>query len=577
MKASFKLLIPVFVIAIVAGGVGLFYQKRFDKKMAKVVDEATWGAKQQFSEMAKELKGELGSTSSVEFTKGSQDLSSRWIEIEKKCRNSVVQVRSNMFEINWAEPFRAPETGEGVGSGFIINSEGDVMTNFHVVGNSVRIQLQIPCLGKERIGANVIGVSPERDIALLRIDSQGIEKIKNKLGELPYIEFGPSDSIKRGTEVMTLGFPLAKDHIKSTQGIVSGWEKVRFGERDFGQICLETTAPINPGSSGGPALSIDGKVIGINFAGAQGAQNVGFIIPADEILRPIKDMYNTQLLRKIKIGCVPQPSNETMNRYLGNPEHGGFYVTKVLKDTVAHKYGLKEGDVVFQINGHDIDRFGEVSVPWNEDRVHFTDFMNRFSAGDKLDLVVYRSGSRKEVRITLEEPENPPRVRIVFPGYENVDYEIFGGAVFMEFVLNHIGLSEKNPRLVKFAELENRDTGAIVVTHVMPTSVSHAMRGVIAPGVIVDSVNGNKVSSLSELREQIKNSLGADFLRIKGDDQQYAIFDVNEVINDEVRLSKMSLFSPDHSMSLKYALKKTDSGQSGPARFGYGQTIPVAE
>lgn len=552
---------------------GFFLYRKIDKQLVKVADQATWSAKQQFSKMAKELQKELGTQVSTEIDhKTSSDLSSKWMEIEKKARNAVVQVRSNMFEINWAEPFRAPETVEGAGSGFIINADGDLLTNFHVVGNSLRVQLQIMCLGKERIGATVIGVSPERDIALLRINPEGIEKIKNKLGELPFLEFGSSDLIKRGTEVMALGYPLSKDNIKSTMGTISGWEKVKFGERDFGQMCIETTAPINPGSSGGPSLASDGKVIGINFAGIVGAQNVGYVIPSDDIIRPIKDLYNTKLLRKIKLWCVPQPSSPTLNNFLGNPEDGGVYITKVLKDTAAEKSGLREGDVIYQVNGLEIDRFGEINVPWNEDKVHFTDLINRYAEGDRLDLIVYRNGNRKEISIKLENSK-PPRVRIVFPGYEMVDYEIFGGAVFMELVLNHLPLCEKNPKILRFAEVENRDDSVLIVTHVMPTSLSQAMRGIISPGFIVDDVNGTKVTNLDQLREQIKNSLSSDFLRIKGNEKQYVIYSIPEVLAEEQRLAQMFIFDPSHSLSLKHALEKENRGQSWPTGFGYGQTI----
>lgn len=535
----------------------LYHSRRdLDVKVTKKVDEAVWHAKKQLTDLTKNLKDENLNNRPAESCAISLKENSRWMEIEKKCRNAVVQVRSSMFEINWAEPYRALETAEGVGSGFIINADGDVITNFHVVGNSLRTQLQLPCLGKERIDATIIGVSPERDIALLKITPEGLAKIKNKLGQIPFLEFGISDSIKRGTEIMTMGYPLSKDYIKSTQGIISGWERVRFGERDFGQCCMETTAPINPGSSGGPAVASDGKVVGINFAGVVGAQNIGYIIPIDDIRRPIQDLYTTKLQRKIKLGCVTQTSSPMINKYLGNPEDGGIYITKVLSDSIAGKYGLLEGDVVYQINDYDIDRFGEVMVPWNEDRVNFTDVINRQAEGDKIDLVIYRNGKKKILTMTLEDQKIQPKIRIIFPGFESVDYEVFGGTVFMELTLNHLPLVEKNAKLVRFLEVENRDKGVVVATHVMPTSQSAEMRGLISAGFIVDTVNGNKINSLEELRTQIHKSLNAEFLRVRGDDQQYAIFDMQEVLKNEAALAKRFLFDSAHSLTFKHALEK---------------------
>ena len=192
---------------------------------------------------------------------------SRWIDVQKRGRNSVVQVFTNALAFNWLEPYKVPQQGEGRGSGFFIDEDGYFLTNYHVASQALRVQVQMPIFGEERFDATVVGISPDRDLALLQLGSVGCGRLRKELGSIPFLKFGSSDDVQRGEEILALGFPLGMEHIKSTQGIVSGWERVIFGERGFGQLCFQMTAPINPGSSGGPSLNEKCEVIGIDFAG----------------------------------------------------------------------------------------------------------------------------------------------------------------------------------------------------------------------------------------------------------------------------------------------------------------------
>ena len=497
-------------------------------------------------------KSKISQASDISVT----PVSSRWIEVQKKARNSLVQVFTNVSAFNWAEPYRVPEQGEGRGSGFFIDAEGHFLTNYHVVSQAIRVQIQVPCLGEERLDAKVVGVSPERDLALVKLDDKGQDIIRKELGSISYLEFGSSDDVERGQEVLALGYPLGLEHLKSTQGIVSGWERVSFSERGFGQLCFQTSAPINPGSSGGPSLNTDGEVIGINFAGATGAQNVGYVIPINEIQSAIKDLHKVELLRKPRLGASFLPLSRSMAKYLKLPEGGGFYVGRVVKGSLFEKIGVKEGDTVREINGHLMDYNGNVVVSWSEDKVSGLDLLNRLVVGDEVSLVLFRNGKRKELTFELEKDAVPP-VRLIFPEHEKVDYEVFAGLCVMELSLNHIIIfGDKNTDLLKYASVENQYDKALIVTNIMPTSETHNSPRILKVGNLIEEINGKKVSTLEELRAAIKSGLSSEFVTILMDDKRFAVLSAKKVLKDEPRLASLFLFNQNHSVSLTTAMEK---------------------
>ena len=191
---------------------------------------------------------------------GSQHL---WSEVQKDVENTVVQIFTQVAEIDFLQPYKSPSQYNGYGSGFFISEEGYLITtNAHVVNQAKAIWIQLTSLGKQIIDdIEIIGVSPERDLALLKVGQAGLALIKSKLGRIPVLPLGDSDMVRRADEVMALGYPWQQS-LKSTTGVISGCE---------GNL-IQISAPINPGNSGGPLLNVNGEVVGINTSGVVGAQ-----------------------------------------------------------------------------------------------------------------------------------------------------------------------------------------------------------------------------------------------------------------------------------------------------------------
>lgn len=467
----------------------------------------------------------------------SHEQGTTWLDVQKKVRDTVIQVFGHVAEFNWLEPYKTPDQSDSAGSGFFINEHGDIISNYHVIAQSSSVEIQIPSFGLERFDVDIVGVCPERDIALLRLSKEAHEKIINQRGKIAHLKLGDSDSILRSQEVLALGYPLGQTRLKSTLGIVSGRE--RLGASGFIQI----TAPLNPGNSGGPAVNTNGEVIGINSRGILEAQNVGYIIPINEVKSALKDLHKVKLLRKPTLGCIFKAATPEMVAYLGNPHDGGWYMAKVFKGTLLESVGAKEGDMLYEINGHRIDMYGDINVPWSEDKASLFEFLNRMTVGDTITMGIYRKGSFKEFKFKFE-PKYLPPIRMIYPEFEKdaIDYEIIGGMVVMQLSLNHVGiLLPKAPDLVRYGKIEQQHDPAVIVTHVLPTSQAFKTR-VLRNGEIIEELNGEKIKTLADFRKALLKSKDSRYITVKTDDQLYAVMSVDKILKEETSLAARYFF-----------------------------------
>lgn len=456
-----------------------------------------------------------------------------WVAVQKKAKNAVVQIEVQTLAFNWREPYRAPEQSAGMGTGFFINAQGHILTNYHVVEDAARIDILIPHFGQERFEVEIIGVSPERDIALLRLTEESYKKIMAALGSINYLSFGDSDSLQRAQEIMVIGYPLGSRFTQITTGDLCGRQRVSL----INQSCFQISAPINPGNSGGPVLDSHGKVIGLSFAGHIKAQNVGYIIPINEVKKAVQQLYIKQLLRTPILGAFFEQATETLTTYLKNPGKGGVYVLYVLPGSLLDKAGVQAGDMVYAVNGYLIDRYGDVSVPWTEDKMMPIDILNRAQDGDQIELVYYRNGEEKKASVALDSQKTLP-IRQVYPDFEmsTIGYTAIGGLVVMELTYNHI--AEFGASLNKYYKLENQTEPQLIISHVHPTS--HAQRAnIVSPGDIIDTVNGIKVRTLQEFNDAVLKTKETGFLNVVFQDRYTLVMAKDDILRDEGRLTNI--------------------------------------
>lgn len=460
-------------------------------------------------------------------------VSSKWLDVQKKSKDTVVQIFISSTTFSWSKPFKTPSQSRSWGTGFFINKMGYIVSNFHVIEDAVSVKIQIPSLGKERFDVQVIGGSPDRDIALLKLTSDSYKKITKKLNKIPFLSFGDSDKVVRTQEILALGYPLGQEKLKSTQGIVSGRENL------WGDSYIQVTAAINSGNSGGPSVNDHGEVVGINTASITRAQNVGYIIPINDVKSVIKDLHNVKILRKPLFGAAFNNASDDMVTYLGNPAPGGYYISRVYKDTLFDRAGVRGGDMLYSINGHKFDKYGETVVPWSDDRIPLPTLMNRFKLGEKLTIEIYRNGKRLVIPITFDLLDDLP-IRRVYPHYEKVDYEVIGGMVVMQMTLNHVSLFEdSSPLFNKYNLRENQYTPRLLVTHVFHDSQTREARAVYS-GDLLKEVNGINVSTLDEFRNAVLES--DEYLSIKTENKKLMVLSIRKIVKQEDKLAKRNFF-----------------------------------
>lgn len=490
-----------------------------------------------------------------------------WRPVQEQVKDTVVQIFSQIAEIDLLQPYKTPQQYSVCGSGFFINEEGDIITNAHVINQACSMWVQIPSLGRRIIDVELIGMTPDRDIALLRVTPDSLAIIKKVLGKVPYLQLGDSDLLRRSDDVLALGYPLGQQSLKSTTGVISGRE----------QHMIQMSAPINPGSSGGPLLNEFGEVVGINSSGITEAQNVGYVIPINELKIVLPDLYKTKLLRKPYLGVLYNNASEALTEYLNNPAPGGCYIVEVVKGSTLYRAGVKPGDMLYEIDGHQLDMYGDMIVPWSEDKISIIDYVSRIPAGNKVHLLIYRQGERKEFTVSFDLTELPP-IRKIYPGYEDIDYEVIAGMVVMEMTMNHLSLMVNNiPGLAKFMEMKNQSEPVLIITHIFPNSQLYRTR-TLTVGSTLNEINGMKVGTLAELRIALKKSVHDKFITIRAADNLMRVSDnLLVVLPFDKILQEETMLAKDYHFPISSAIKELMDIRLVPNKTELsGLVIPIA-
>jgi len=276
---------------------------------------------------------------------------------------------------------RAPETIESLGSGVLIDGDGHILTNEHVVGRASRIIVSLPD-GTE-FDASVIGADPNNDIAVLRAETDE---------DLPWISPATSSDLMVGESVIAIGNPFGLSSTVTT-GVISALNRsVRAQDRVYHGF-LQTDASINPGNSGGPLVNSAGELIGINTAVYNGGQGIGFAIPIDVAKRVVDALLEHGEVAPVWMGLDFQDLNPELRAVMDMPPGvSGALVNRVRKDSPAAKAKLRRGDVVMRLDGQPVDS-----------AQYFFEKLETSVDGQKVALTVWRNGKERTIEVVLEE------------------------------------------------------------------------------------------------------------------------------------------------------------------------------
>ncbi len=285
----------------------------------------------------------------------------------------------------------------GTGSGFIINKQGEVITNAHVVEGASDVSVVLK--DGRNLKARVLGRDSLTDIAVLKIDPKDLPS------DLPTVKLGSSQNLRPGEWAIAIGNPLGLDNTV-TAGIISALGR-RSGEIGVDKRVnfIQTDAAINPGNSGGPLLNERGEVIGVNTAIIQGAQGLGFAIPIETAQRIAKQIIEKGSVSRAYLGIqmltldanVRQEINNNPNAGIKVDETEGVLITRVVPDSPAAKGGIRAGDVIIKVGGE---------VVKSADRVQ--QIVETKAVGEKIPIEIKRTG-RTET-LTIQAGQYPDRV-----------------------------------------------------------------------------------------------------------------------------------------------------------------------
>ncbi len=235
------------------------------------------------------------------------------------------------------EPY--PDTSTGIGTGFIFDKSGLIITNEHVIHGASKIEVTISGFDKP-LSAEVVGSDEELDLAVLKVSV-------NK--ELPVLKLGDSNKTEVGSWVIAIGNPYGLDHTVTVGVISAKGRPVQISNRMFKDL-LQTDAAINPGNSGGPLLNTAGQVIGINTAVNASAQGIGFAIPVATVNEVLDELVNKGKVIKPYIGVYLQPVDKELADYFDAPDTNGAIVAYVVPGSPAEKAGMRKGDIIVEVD-----------------------------------------------------------------------------------------------------------------------------------------------------------------------------------------------------------------------------------
>ncbi len=302
------------------------------------------------------------------------------------------------FEFFFGEQFQMPDqqqprTQEGFGSGFIVSSEGYVVTNEHVVHNASKIEVTLT-KSEDPLPAEIVWSDFNTDLAVLKINADK---------EFHPIKMGDSDTIKPGDWAIAIGNPFGFEHTVTT-GVISALGRPiniptqESRPRSYSNL-IQTDAAINPGNSGGPLLNINGEVIGINTAVSLQGQGIGFAIPINEVKNIVKDLQeNGEIVQPwlgIYYGEMEGKLKEQYKEYYGLKEINGVMIGKVVKDSPASESGLMPNDIITKIDDREIIKLEDVKNSINEKEI-----------GDTIKIEVIREGYTKLLFTEIGERPN---------------------------------------------------------------------------------------------------------------------------------------------------------------------------
>ncbi|MBN1789873.1 MAG: Do family serine endopeptidase [Bacteroidales bacterium] len=456
-----KQLFAIFGAAVIGGLIAVFaYSALLDNKEKKQIAQTT--------QPVSMVNLTAGLDSSTDFTFAAEKTVNAVVNVKTQ---STVQYRNPIYEFFYGDRFQGDEEPvTGIGSGVIITADGYIVTNNHVIENSDKVSVTLN--DKREYTAKVVGTDHSTDLALLKVDAEG----------LPMIAFGNSDALRIGEWVLAVGNPF---NISSTvtAGIVSakGRSMGIIGDNYRIESFIQTDASVNRGNSGGALVNLKGEMIGINTAivsPSGGNVGISFAIPSSIVQKVVKDLIEFGTVQRAIMGVQIQDITAELAKEKGLDLLDGVYVSEVNENSAAKDAGIESGDVITQINGVTVKSPSELQ-----------EMVGRYRPGDKITVNLKRKDKTKQITVTLRNLQGDTGV--VKAG----TFETILGA-----------------KVVNLDEQEKKRLGIKYGVKVTELQEGKLKAEGVKPGFIITQVNNQAVYSVADLEKIFKAIKGGVYI-----------------------------------------------------------------
>lgn len=360
-----------------------------------------------------------------------------------------------------------------LGSGFIISSDGYVLTNNHVVDGADKVTVRLQ--DRRTLTASVVGTDPTYDIALLKLDAGG---------SLPAVSIGDSRGLKPGQWVLAIGSPFGFDYTV-TQGIVSAVGR-NLGERDQAYTSfIQTDVPINRGNSGGPLFNMQGQVVGVNsqiYSNTGAYAGVAFSIPIDVAMNAVQQIKTKGYVSRGMLGVMVQAVDDDIVKAFGLESGEGAAVVDVTSGSGAAQAGIRAGDIILQYDGRAVRQSGDLPP-----------LVGMTKPGTKVPLLILRDGKQQTVQVTVGETPRDRR------GVDNVSATGLAGATGAAA----LGLKVEGMDADTRKQLGLPSGQGVVISDVTGPVAAEAG---LQPGDVVLMVNQQRIGNVAEFQAATKSA-----------------------------------------------------------------------
>ncbi len=461
------------------------------------------------------------------------------IDQEDTAKQAIVKIYTTAkipnYQVPWSSSMRS-----STGSGAIIEG-GYILTNAHVVANHAFIEVQ-RYGQRKRYVATVYAISHQADLALLKVDKEAFYHGVTPLtfGELPRVE----------QKVVVYGYPMGGSTLSATIGVVSRVEHHIYAHSGEMFLAIQVDAAVNPGNSGGPALS-DGKIVGVVMQMITKSQNIGYLVPVSMVKHFIEDMKDGKYDGFADLGLGTQKlENPSLRSYYGLDENTtGVLIHKIVYNSTL-KNLLKEGDILTHVDGFDIENDGTVAFR----KYEYTDFhyaVDAYQMGQKVKLGIIRDNKPLDVEAELKYTADDIYL-VKTTRYDKMPtYFVYGGYVFSPLTRNLILSTNSNRLILSYlaGQWQEEDRKEVVV--LLKVLASDLTRGSNNFSMWpIDKINGENFVDFKDFYNKIKNASGK-YIVLEDEDGVKVIINREEVALKQDAILKKYNIEYDRSADLR--------------------------